>query len=169
MNAGQTWRTFLFCGSRVHAARCLCLCFCLCLCLCFCCLTNTCTQEQQRPTSISITHQTAALVPSRDGWAALPLDILVQILHHVPPKDRFQHCSLVNSDWAAACVESTDSISLPGRCYNLGNLQAWMVQHGSRLTTISVAGVLGNQEVTLLPCANLRQLDLADVTVQVCC
>jgi hypothetical protein len=90
----------------------------------------------------------------------------VQILQHVPVQDRFRHAALVNPDWAAAAIDSTDSICLPGKCSQLFNLQSWLVQHGSSIDTVSVTGQV-DEDVVLLPCSKLQQLDLSEVSTVV--
>jgi len=102
------------------------------------------------------------------SWSTLSEDLWKRILEYVPLEDRLRSCSVVNTTLHRAAAAATRAVTADDVAFSeqaLPGLCQWMTHHGQHLTSLQLSGS-GDEQLTQLPCPNLRQLDLAYIKVQ---
>jgi hypothetical protein len=98
-----------------------------------------------------------------DTLAKLPVQLLADVLSHVPVEHRLGCCARVCSTWQKAAALGTTSVELGQPTdTNLASLSAWLASHPAKalITSISVQDEYGRQQqqLLLLPIQQLQGL-----------
>lgn len=116
---------------------------------------------------ISCTHQPVVSGLQADGsqFSKLALDLVSQILQHVPQGHRLTSCAIVCQAFAAAATAATTSIKKEGFAGKmLCHTQKYLQHHGKQLKLLKLnpfqSGIsqLQRPSELQLPCAELQQL-----------
>jgi hypothetical protein len=117
---------------------------------------------------------------SSTSFSQMPPDLIARILVHVSETDRLKHCALVCKSWAAAAAAATTTVQLSqageDRGHQLRSLRSWLLSYHHHVTSLKVSTVKGKPMAlrvmpamncgTVLPCNNLRQLDLQQLKLE---
>lgn len=116
---------------------------------------------------------------SSTSFSQMPPDLIARILVHVSETDRLKHCALVCKSWAAAAAAATTTVQLSqageDRGHKLRSLRSWLLTYHHHVTSLKVSTVKGKpmalrvmpaMNFTVLPCNNLRQLDLQQLKLE---